>query len=150
MWIHSCNSPVCNTKSQKQEGDDGIEQCWHDAANRPVEKRDITFKITFDSFLPGVFTFFPSTTIKQKKETYLLPSFRRAMAIRTLFRRNIRTKMMIASMTAKEITAEKYQAVSHFHQTERFISFNLNVQLHRLVWNAWSDLNFTTNTHILE
>lgn len=102
-----------------------------------------TNKTTFDSFVSDVYLFysFTCTVIKQKeeKETNLLPSFRRAMAIRTLFRRNISTKMMKASMTAKEITAVKYQAVIlpsnwTFHNLHQLDSAGALLGLRFIIW----------------
>lgn len=108
------------------------------------KERDVNKQTTFDSFVSDVYPLYPFTctgikTQKEEKETNLLPSFRRAMAIRTLFRRNISTKMMKASMTAKEITAVKYQAVIlpsnwTFHNLHQPDSADALLGLRFIIW----------------
>lgn len=108
------------------------------------KERDVNKQTTFDSFVSDVYPLYPFTctgikTQKEEKETNLLPSFRRAMAIRTLFRRKISTKMMKASMTAKEITAVKYQAVIlpsnwTFHNLHQPDSADALLGLRFIIW----------------
>lgn len=96
--IHGCDSPIRDADGQKNKGDDWVEESGHDVADGPKNRNG---QMYFRSNIPVIPLFIPLIN------TYLLPSFSNAIAIRSLVLRNISIIRMMASTTQSEITAKQ-------------------------------------------